>query len=216
MTWMIWGVSQWLRKPRSHDNLAKKILLTSIHTLLDYEPANKSRPWTPIPLKLAKFREPHGCQRTKHCKQLQTSKIPLVTSPYLAISLRWSVVQGPVTRHVGDLSAIHNHDFFTSGFSFQSQQRWKANFFSGLGMVNVPKNWGILNTSHQISYCVAYRFEVAAPTGHPQTILSAEVNELAFDWLRLRQETPVRYLPDTPTVCCLEMEPIIQARIAKK
>lgn len=151
MTWMIWGVSQWLRKPRSHDNLAKKILLTSIHTLLDYEPANKSRPWTPIPLKLAKFREPHGCQRTKHCKQLQTSKIPLVTSPYLAISLRWSVVQGPVTRHVGDLSAIHNHDFFTSGFSFQSQQRWKANFFSGLGMVNVPKNWGILNTSHQIS-----------------------------------------------------------------
>lgn len=76
--------------------------------------------------------------------------------------------------------------------------------------------WRSANTGHQISYCVAYRFEVAASTGHSQTILSAEVNELAFDWLRLRQETPVRYLPDNPHVCRLEMEEIIRARLAKK
>ena len=75
--------------------------------------------------------------------------------------------------------------------------------------------WRSANPGQQIVYCVAYKFEAAASTGRSQTILSAEVNELAFDWLRLRQQTPVRYLPDTPTVCCLEMEPIIQARLVK-
>lgn len=76
--------------------------------------------------------------------------------------------------------------------------------------------WRSTNKRRQVSPCVAYEFEAVRPDGQRQTILSAEVNPLAFESLRLRQQTPVRYLPDNPDLCRLEMEPIIQARTGKK
>lgn len=79
-------------------------------------------------------------------------------------------------------------------------------------IVNV---WRSANARRQVSYCIAYEFEVTQPDGQVQTILSAEYNELAFETLRLRQQTPVRYLPENPEICRLETEPIIEARTKK-
>ncbi|HRV93199.1 MAG TPA: hypothetical protein P5526_13640 [Anaerolineae bacterium] len=75
--------------------------------------------------------------------------------------------------------------------------------------------WRSTNVRHQVLYCIAYEFEATRPNGQIQTILSAEYNELAFETLRLRQQTPVRYLPENPEICRLEVEPIIEARIKK-
>ena len=49
----------------------------------------------------------------KNCKHLKSHQS--LVHLYLVISLR-SVVQCPVTCPAGDLSAIHNHDFFTLVF----------------------------------------------------------------------------------------------------
>ncbi|MCB0211958.1 MAG: hypothetical protein KDJ52_21635 [Anaerolineae bacterium] len=76
--------------------------------------------------------------------------------------------------------------------------------------------WRSADARRQISYCVAYQFEATDINGQAQTIVSAEVNELAFEVLRLRQQTPVRYLPENPNVCRLELDPLIQARSGKK
>ncbi|MCB0164379.1 MAG: hypothetical protein KDI79_09145 [Anaerolineae bacterium] len=75
--------------------------------------------------------------------------------------------------------------------------------------------WRSANARRQVLYCVAYEFEATHLDGQAQTVLSAEYNELAFETLRLRQQTPVRYLPENPEICRLEMEPIIEARIKK-
>ena len=102
------------------------------------------------------------------------------------------------------------------------QARWRAwrsvrrLYTQGqIAPATVVNLWCEANARHQVLYCVAYEFEVTRPDGHIQTVLSAEYNELAFETLRLRQPTPIRYLPENPEICRLEMEPIFEARIKK-
>jgi hypothetical protein len=61
-----------------------------------------------------------------------------------------------------------------------------------------------VRTKHQ---CVAYRFQVPAAGGPPQTIVQAESNPAAYQKYRVGTPVPVRYLPQTPTICRLDSEP---------
>jgi len=53
-------------------------------------------------------------------------------------------------------------------------------------------------------YSVAYRFEAAAADG-PRVVTHAEINQEAYLRYRTGMRVPVRYLPDTPEVCRLEL-----------
>ncbi len=61
--------------------------------------------------------------------------------------------------------------------------------------------WGYRSSWH----CVAYRFRVLSADGAPQTHIFAERNPQAYYQLHIGDEVPLRYLPDDPSICRLEL-----------
>jgi hypothetical protein len=62
--------------------------------------------------------------------------------------------------------------------------------------------WGYRSSWH----CVAYRFRARSPEdGGPHTYTFAERNYDAYHRLRVGDRAPLRYLPEDPSICRLEL-----------
>ena len=71
--------------------------------------------------------------------------------------------------------------------------------------------WRTVDENNSDLYCVAYRFSMTSPANpDAQIILMAEINQLAYRTLKIGDASPVRYLPDQPEVCCLDMDSLLQ------
>ena len=102
-------------------------------------------------------------------------------------------------------------------------QRWRAwariRYLRSRGQValaTVVNRWRIADQQQRVIYCVAYEFEALLPEGGRRLILAAESSELAYQSLQLNQTTPVRYLPQSPEICCLDLQPLIEQYLGKK
>ena len=71
--------------------------------------------------------------------------------------------------------------------------------------------WRAVDDKNQDLFCVAYRFSFGLTGSHNgRTIEMAEINRLAYLTLEIGDPNPVKFLPDQPEVCCLDMAPLLR------
>lgn len=69
----------------------------------------------------------------------------------------------------------------------------------------IVNRWRTVDEQDRSLYCLAYEFEATLPDGRSRLITAAENNRLAYESLRLGQMVTVRYLPEQPERCRLEV-----------
>lgn len=66
--------------------------------------------------------------------------------------------------------------------------------------------WTDKDSDGDTTYCIAYVFEANLPDGRRITVTRAEQNRHAYERYQIGDSAPVRYLPEDPNVCQLNIE----------
>jgi hypothetical protein len=74
----------------------------------------------------------------------------------------------------------------------------------------IINRWRIVDSKNNDLYCVAYQFVVTdVDAAYPHTIIAAEYNYVAYRKLSIGDTSPIKYLPDRPDFCFLEMNALL-------